>query len=226
MRKILIAGGSSGIGKAIIKQAKDTHFINFSRNEPNVDHDNIEHHQVDVTKDVLPDIEDLDGFIYCPGSINLKPINSLKEDDFMNDFKINVMGAVRIIKQYNRQLKKGHDPSILMFSTVAVQQGMPFHSSIAAAKGAVEGLTRSLAAEFAPTIRVNAIAPTITDTPLAKNILRNEKSRENISDNHPLKRIPEAAEMANLANFLMSDKARNISGQIYGVDGGMSSLRP
>ena len=186
---------------------------------------NLSQEVIDINIDELPPIEELDSIVYCPGSINLKPILQLKEEDFLNDFNINVMGAIKTIKSYLNIIKRGNDPSLLFFSTVAVNQGMPFHSSVSVAKGGVEGLTRSLAAELAPSVRVNCIAPTITRTDMAARILRNEKIEENIAQKHPIKKICEAKDISNMADFLISSKANKITGQIMRVDGGMSSLK-
>lgn len=226
MKRILIVGGSSGIGSEIINLNKDSaEIINLSRTQPAKMSANITHHSVDVLTQTLPDIEPIDSLIYCPGSINLKPITSLKEEDFLSDFNINVMGAVRVIQKYLKVLKKSENASILLFGTVAVEQGMPFHSSIAVAKAGVQALTRTLAAELAPAVRVNCIAPTITNTPLASGILRNEKSRANIEANHPLKRIPEPRNIASMASYLISEQAKFITGQVIGVDSGLSKLK-
>ena len=175
MRKILVIGGSKGIGNAIVSSLVDDNLVtNISRSAPLKPHTNLTHFNCDILTDDLPEIDELDALIYCPGSINLKPISRLKLDDFRNDFEINVIGAVKAIQHYLPSLKKGNKPNILLFSTVAAKLGMPFHASVAAAKSAVEGLTKSLGAELAPTIRVNAIAPTVTDTDLASKLLRNE----------------------------------------------------
>ena len=169
--------------------------------------------------------EELDGLAYCPGSINLKPFKSLKEQDYIDDFKINALGSVKVINQYLPNLKKVEKSSIVLFSTVAVQTGMPYHASIAMAKGAVEGLTRSLAAEFAPKIRVNAIAPSLTDTPMASKLLSNEEKKETSAKRHPLNSVGKAEEIANAAYFLLTDQSNWVTGQIFHIDGGMSSLR-
>ena len=225
MGKILIIGGSKGIGASLLeKLVADNEVINFSRSEP-VSNQNLTHYNIDVIRDELPDLDDISNIVYCPGSITLKPISSLKIEDFKNDFEINVLGAVKVIKQYLRSLKKAENASILLFSTVAVAQGMPFHSSIAVAKAGVEGLTKSLAAELAPNIRVNCIAPSVTDTPLASGILRNEKAIENIKNRHPLKRILDADDISNMAEFLLLNKSKGITGQIIGIDAGLSSLK-
>lgn len=226
MKKILVIGGSKGIGNAIINSlVNNNKVINISRTAPLLSNTNLTHHQCDILIDDLPEIEAIDTLIYCPGSINLKPISRLKLDDFREDFEINVIGAVKAIQHYLPSLKKGNNPSILLFSTVAAKLGMPFHASVAAAKSAVEGLTKSLGAELAPTIRVNAIAPTVTDTDLASKLLRNERLIEGIKERHPLKKFLKPNEVADLATFLISDKAASISGQIFELDCGIVSFK-
>jgi NAD(P)-dependent dehydrogenase (short-subunit alcohol dehydrogenase family) len=170
--------------------------------------------------------EELHGIAYCPGTIVLKPFQRLSVEDFMQDYRINLLGAVKVIQACLKQLKKSSSgASIVLFSTVAVQTGMAFHASVASAKGAVEGLTRSLAAEFAPRIRVNAIAPSLTDTPLAQALLSSDAKRKASADRHPLRRIGSAEEMARLAAHLLSDDAAWMTGQILHLDGGMGALR-
>jgi 3-oxoacyl-[acyl-carrier protein] reductase len=225
MSKILIIGATKGIGHEILKQFSDKSCVSISRSEPISSIPNHLHYSLDVIKDELPEIDDISSIIYCPGTINLKPIGSLKLDDFTNDFEVNVLGAVKVIKKYFRPLSKKENASILLFSTVAVEQGMPFHSSIAVAKGGIEGLTKSLAAEFAGKIRVNCIAPTITNTPLAAGILRNEDAIERVSQKHPSKQINLPEDVAAMATFLINDSAKNITGQIMHIDGGMSTLK-
>lgn len=218
-KRVLIVGGNTGIGAALNEQlkAEGAETILISRNQGGLD--------VSEETPNFPAIEGaIDALVYCPGSINLKPFRGLKLSDFQHDMNVNYFGAVKTIQNYLPNLKEAQHASILLFSTVAVQKGMPFHSSIAGAKGAVEGLTRALAAELAPSIRVNCVAPSLTDTPLAEKLLRNEKQREGAEQRHPLKAIGEAKDIAHMANFLISDKARWMSGQIIGVDGGMSSL--
>lgn len=218
-KRVLIVGGNTGIGAALNEQlkAEGAETILISRNQGGLD--------VSEETPNFPAIEGaIDALVYCPGSINLKPFRGLKISDFQHDMNVNYFGAVKTIQNYLPNLKEAQHASILLFSTVAVQKGMPFHSSIAGAKGAVEGLTRALAAELAPSIRVNCVAPSLTDTPLAEKLLRNEKQREGAEQRHPLKAIGEAKDIAHMANFLISDKARWMSGQIIGVDGGMSSL--
>jgi 3-oxoacyl-[acyl-carrier protein] reductase len=226
MKNIIVIGGSKGIGNAILTSLLDQNKVyNISRTAPDISHNNLTHHSLDILQDELPSIENVDTLIYCPGSINLKPISRLKLDDFRNDFEINVIGAVKAIQHYLPSLKKGNKPSILLFSTVAAKLGMPFHASVAAAKSAVEGITKSLGAEFAPNIRVNAIAPTVTDTDLASKLLRNDRMIENITERHPLKKYLQPSEVADLANFLISDKAASISGQIFELDCGIVSFK-
>lgn len=226
MKHILIIGGSKGIGASIINTLIDSHRItNFSRTAPNLSHSNLTHYNLDVVKDSLPEIESLDGLVYCPGSINLKPFNRLSIQDFKNDFEINVLGAVKTIQHYLSALKQGKNPSIVLFSSVASKLGMPFHASIASAKSSIEGLVKSLGAEFAPFIRINAVAPTITDTTLAKNILRNEKMREKMLERHPLKKYLNPDDVANMVIFLLSEKSNSMSGQVFELDCGLVSLK-
>lgn len=226
MKTFIIIGGSKGIGNAIVNELSETHkIINISRTAPEASHTNVTHYSCDILTDDLPDIENVDGLIYCPGSINLKPISRLSLDDFRTDFEINVVGAVKAVQKYLPQLKKGSKPSMLLFSTVASKLGMPFHASVSASKSAVEGLVKSLGAELAPTIRVNAIAPTVTDTQLASKLLRNERMIENITERHPLKKFLNPEEVAATAAFLMSDKAASFSGQIFEMDCGIVSFK-
>jgi NAD(P)-dependent dehydrogenase (short-subunit alcohol dehydrogenase family) len=226
MKTILIIGGSKGIGNAIVNELTQNHkVINISRTVPEEASNNLQHYSCDILSDELPEIEELDGLIYCPGSINLKPISRLSLDDFRTDYEINVIGAVKAIQKYLPQLKRGTNPAMLLFSTVAAKLGMPFHASVAASKSAVEGLVKSLGAELAPTIRINGIAPTVTDTQLASKLLRNEKMIENITQRHPLKRFLTPEEVATTAAFLMSDKAASFSGQIFEMDCGIVSFK-
>ena len=226
MKTIVVIGGSRGIGKAIVNTLLESHrVINISRTSPESQHSNLTHYNCDILTDELPDLDSIDGLVYCPGSINLKPISRLSLDDFRADFEINVVGAVKSIQKYLPQLKKGVKPSILLFSTVASKLGMPFHASVATSKSGVEGLVKSLGAELAPTIRVNAIAPTVTDTELASKLLRNEKMIENITERHPLKKFLNPEEVAATAAFLLSDKAASFSGQIFEMDCGIVSFK-
>ncbi len=226
MKNIVIIGGSKGIGHAILlHQLESNKVYNISRNAPAITHPNLQHYSLDVLQDALPEIENIDTLIYCPGSINLKPIGSLSIDDFRNDFEINVIGAVKTIQKYLPVLKKGINPSIVLFSTVAAKLGMPFHASIATAKAGVEGLVKSLGAELASVIRVNAIAPTITETSLSAGILRNDRMKENMMERHPMKNYLKPEEVAEMANYLISDHAKSISGQVFEMDYGIVTFR-
>lgn len=226
MGKYIVVGGSKGIGNAIVNNLLVNHeVINISRTIPEYSHDNLTHYNCDVISDDLPDINEADGLVYCPGSINLKPINRLSINDFKNDFEINVIGAVKTVQKYLPILKNGTNPSIVFFSTVASDLGMPFHASVAASKSAVEGLTKSLGAELAPTVRVNAIAPTVTDTDLASKLLRNDRMIENMKERHTLKKYLQPKEVADMATFLLSEKAASLSGQIFKMDCGITSFK-
>jgi NAD(P)-dependent dehydrogenase (short-subunit alcohol dehydrogenase family) len=167
----------------------------------------------------------LDGLVYFPGSITLKPFHRLTEEDFLNDFRINCLGAVAVLQAALPALKAAPTASVVLFSTIAVAQGLSFHASIAAAKGAVEGLTVSLAAELAPRIRVNAIAPSLTDTPLAGNLLNSDVKKEAAAKRHPLQQVGAAEDVAQLVIFLLSDASKFFTGQLLRPDGGLSSVR-
>ena len=227
MKTFVIIGSTSGIGLSITqKLIQNNRVFGVSRREHSeVNHTNYTHFSFDLLEDswdTIPFPEQIDGLVYCPGSIQLKPLKMLTDKVIREDMEINFFGAINCIKALSDRLQQ--NSSILLFSTVAVQQGMPFHASISSAKGAIEGLTRSLAAEFAPKVRVNAIAPSIVDTPLAKRLLNNDRKRELISDKHPLKRVGEVEDISELACFLLSASASWITGQIIGVDGGKSSI--
>jgi len=226
MKTIVVIGGSKGIGKEIVNTMLAHHkVINISRTAPEILHANLVHFNCDILTDELPDLEHVDSLVYCPGSINLKPISRLSLDDFRSDFEINVLGAVKSVQKYLPQLKQGNNPSILLFSTVASKLGMPFHASVATSKSAIEGLIKSLGAELAPVIRVNGIAPTVTNTDLASKLLRNDKMIENITQRHPLKRFLNPKEVAETAEFLLSNKAAAFSGQIFEMDCGIVSFK-
>lgn len=226
---ILIIGASRGIGKDLAERliAKGKPVITVSRSGegPTGAQANM---QADVVaeglpQDQLPDT--LGGVVYCPGTIDLKPLRSLKVDDLRHALEVNLVGAFRVAQATADRLKKVPGSSMIFFSTVAVGQGMSFHATVAAAKGGVEGLTRSLAAELAPTVRVNCIAPSLTNTPLAERLLSSPEKEKAAADRHPLKRVGQAQDIAALAAFLLSDEAGWITGQVIGVDGGMSALR-
>ena len=230
MKTYIVVGGTSGIGLETTKLLSNNNRVAvISREKKNIDGlTNVDFYPANITKtiDELPNIEGkINGIVYCPGTINLKPMKSLRIEDFQNDFEVNLLGAVKVINKYFNNLKLAEKASIVLFSTVAVQTGMPYHASVASAKGAVEGLTRSLAAEFAPAIRVNCIAPSITNTPLAEKLLNNETKLKASEDRHPLKRIGSALEIAELTTFLLSDNSGFITGQIIKIDGGISSVK-
>ena len=231
MKNYLIIGGSSGIGNELaiqLSQSGNQVFATFNKSEPKNENAHIQFHQLNVLEetlslDFLPD--ELAGLVYCPGSINLKPFERIKPADFETDYKLQVIGAIKIIQSVLSRLKKSENASIVLFSTVAVQTGLPYHTQVSASKGALEGLTKALAAELAPLIRVNCIAPSLTDTPLAASLLNTEQKKEANALRHPLKRIGTTEDIANMAAFLLSQKASWITGQILHVDGGMSSLK-
>ena len=229
-KNILIIGASSGIGLAIaqILQAEGASLFTASRRAPQGIQS--QHSTWDVTQpveglfDALPDT--LHGLVYAPGSINLKPFQRFSLADFQADFNVNVLGAVAAIQANLARLRKAGGASIVLFSTVAVQTGMGFHASIATAKGAVEGLTRSLAAELAATkIRCNAIAPSLTDTPLAASLLSSDEKREASNKRHPIGRVGTPQDLAAVAKLLLSDEGSWITGQVLNVDGGMGRLK-
>jgi NAD(P)-dependent dehydrogenase (short-subunit alcohol dehydrogenase family) len=229
-KRILIAGGSSGIGSAAVSMLSEKGYevtcacrrpeevlllpgvsaVAFDANEPNP---------------ALELPETLEGFVYFPGTITLKPFQRLGDDDFMHDLQVNLFGAIRLMRLALPALKKAEAASVVFFSTVAVQTGMPFHASIASAKGAVEGLARSLAAELAPRIRVNVIAPSLTNTPLAASLLSSEERAAAASKRHPLNRVGDPAEVAAMVEFLIGSDSGFVTGQVFRMDGGLSSVR-
>ena len=228
-KNILIIGGSSGIGLALAEQlAPHNKVFIASRSGDAVQHLDIQHISYDATQDDLDTSqlpEELHGFIYCPGSINLRPFKGLKLEAFHSDFEVNVLGAVRSLKSVLSHLSASGNAAVVLYSTVAVQTGMPFHSSVAASKGAIEGLTRSLAAEFAPKIRVNAIAPSLVDTPLASKFLNNEAKMDKANERHPLGRVGSAKEIAQATTFLLGEESSWMTGRVLQLDGGIGNLK-
>ena len=229
MKNYFIIGGSSGIGKALVTLlSTQGHKVYTTYNQhPIEESEQIVAKQLDVMQelpamDFLP--ETLDGYAFCPGSIELKPFMRIRPESFTSDFTFQVGGAIKTLQMALPRLKAARQSSIVLFSTVAVQTGFNFHTQVAASKGAIEGLTRSLAAEFAPAIRVNAIAPSITDTPLAAKLLSSEEKKEANAQLHPLKKIGLPEDIAEMAAFLLNDKSSWITGQIIPVDGGKSSI--
>ncbi|MEZ5275482.1 MAG: SDR family oxidoreductase [Opitutaceae bacterium] len=229
-KTILIAGGTSGIGLASAHLLKESgHRVICACRHPDAptDEPDLETLPFDAT-DPHPTLElpdSLDGCVYYPGTINLKPFHRLTDEDYLNDLQINLLGAVRLLRLALPGLKKADRSSVVLFSSVAVQTGLSFHASIASAKGAIEGLTRSLAAEWAPRIRVNAIAPSLTDTPLAQPFLNSEIKRTASEKRHPLNRVGSAQDTAKAVAYLLSDDSGFMTGQVLKLDGGLSALR-
>lgn len=235
MRTIAVIGDSKGIGLALRQRLleRGDQVIGVSRTGAQAEgnYTGLVFDAVAHPCDLSSFTDRLDGLVYCPGTIGLKPVRGVKPEQFMEDFKVNALGFLQSVQANLKLLKSaaaasdGGSPSVLGFSTVAVQTGMGFHASIAAAKGAVEGLVRTMSAEFAPDIRVNAIAPSLTDTPLAAGLLSNEAKREASAERHPLKRVASADDVAAMAAFLLSTDAAAITGQIMQVDNGLSAVR-
>lgn len=230
MRNILIIGAGKGIGLKSAQLLKDENLFTISRNlTPELESLGTHFFQLDVSTDDLSEVsllDELHGIVFCPGSINLRPFNRLSEVDFLADFNQNFMGAVKVIQKCLPALKKSKSASIVLFSTVAVKVGMPFHTSIAASKGAIEGFAKSLAAELAiANIRVNVIAPSLSDTSLAAQLLSTEEKRMASAKRHPLQRIGLPEDSANMVEFLLSDKSSWMTGQIIGIDGGLGNIK-
>lgn len=229
-KSIFIVGASSGVGHALaqsLQQQGATLFTAGRRQPEGIASTHLTWDVTQPTGDALKQLPDtLHGLVYCPGTINLKPFQRLNVSDYQQDLQVNVLGAVAAIHAAFPALKKSKNASIVLFSTVAAKLGMGLHSSVSVAKSAVEGLTKSLAAEWAVSnIRVNAIAPSLTDTPMAQFLLSDETKREAAQKRHPLSRYGTPHDIASMAAYLLSDQASWITGQIIGVDGGMGSLK-
>ena len=235
-KKILIFGATGSVGSSLTKLIKessmDAHLI--GKNEDEIsnlkDQTGFSYSIADVTdqnfiETIDKDLDGLEisGIAYCVGSIDLKPLNLVSKKDYLKSFELNLFPIVEIIKKYKDNLKKNKS-SIVLFSTVAVKQGFPNHSIISPVKASLEGLTVSLAAELAPNVRVNCIAPSLSKSKMAGKILSNPKIAEGIAKQHPLKRVGEGNDSAALARFLLSDESSWITGQIIGVDGGRSNV--
>jgi len=225
-KNILLIGGSHGIGFSVAEQMNADHNLYIaSRTKENLDNLDVNHIPFDATSDKL-DIdllpEEIHGFVYCPGSINLKPFKMMSLETFEEDMNINFFALVKVVKTIMPRLAE--NASMVFFSTVAMGKGMPYHTSVASSKGAIEGFGKSMAAEYAPKLRVNIVAPSLVDTTLAKRLLNNDKKKEANALRHPLKRVGEAVDIANTVIFLLSDKSSWMTGQVIGVDGGTSSL--
>ena len=226
-KNILLLGGSSGIGLSLVNQISQDHNVYVACRSNNSLPENVNYINYDVLNDELDSSlfpETIDSFIYLPGSINLRPFKSLSIESFKEDLEINFIGLIKSLKSVLKNLSASNSSSIVLFSTVAVQRGMPFHSSVSSSKGAIEGLAKSLAAELSPKIRVNVIAPSLVNTPLANRFLNNDIKIEKSANRHPLKRIGSASDIANLIDYLISDKSSWITGQIIAVDGGLSTI--
>lgn len=229
-KTILIVGASSGIGSTTAKLllADGNNVLSASRNNPDIN--GLNHYDVDIT-DSEPDLsfipEVLDGLVYTPGTINLKPFHRLSVDDFKTDLDVNLIGAIKVLQAAFKSLKKSENGSVVLFSTVAAKLGMNFHSSIATSKGAIEGLGKSLAAEWSMhKIRVNILSPSLTETPLAERLLANDDKKEASNKRHPIGRFGQPEDLAHMTTFLLSEKSSWITGQIIGIDGGVGSLKP
>ena len=235
-KKIIILGGSGAIGSSIARELIQKNYqpILISKNKEDLEliskKLDCQYFVCDVLdgeklNQTLKDLSDeIYGLAYCVGSINLKPLKLTKESDFIESYKINTLGAINAIKAVQENLLKNNG-SILLFSTVAVQQGFINHSIISTAKGAIEGLTLSLAAEFAPKIRVNCIAPSLTNAKMSQNMIKNENIKKAIEMMHPIPKIGEGADFAELGSYLLSENNKWITGQILHIDGGRSTLR-
>ncbi len=228
MKNILLIGGSYGIGLALAKLVQhDNKVFVASRTNASLAGMNVTHIPFDVLTDTIdPSLlpTTLDGLVYCPGSINLRPFKGIKPETFESDLQINFIGLVKVIQSVLPLLNASEQSSLVLFSSVAATMGMPFHTSVAASKGAIEGFAKALAAEYTPKIRVNVIAPSLTETPLADKFLNNEQKKEKSAERHPLKRFGQPDDLAQIAEFLLSDKSSWITGQVFHVDGGMSTL--
>lgn len=226
-KTILLIGGSYGIGAAIaLKLKENNNVIVASRSNENIP-EGVTHHTFDVLKDDISELdlpETIDGLVYCPGSINLKPFKMMSPETFKDDMELNFNSLVRVVHGLLPKLKNSEQASLVFFSTVAVKVGMPFHTSVAAAKGAIEGFAKALAAEYAPNFRVNVIAPSLTDTSLASKLLNSDAKKEKMAERHPLKKVGTTEDIAAMATFLLSDDSQWITGQVFGVDGGLSTL--
>jgi NAD(P)-dependent dehydrogenase (short-subunit alcohol dehydrogenase family) len=223
-KNIVLVGGNSGIGKAVATQLQENGATIFSYSRTGEGTAAIDFSTDFEELPGLPEI--IDGVVYCPGTINLKPFHRISIADFKQEMEVNFYGAIRLLQACLKGLKKSSSPSVVLYSTVAVQTGMGFHAGIASAKGAIEGLTRSLAAEWAPNkIRVNAIAPSLTETPLASALLSTPEKKEASDKRHPLGRVGRPEDIAEATVFLLSEKSSWMTGQILHLDGGMSHLK-
>jgi NAD(P)-dependent dehydrogenase (short-subunit alcohol dehydrogenase family) len=226
MKNILLIGASSAIAQKLSEDLNNDHFKIYTISRTALASANHYTYEGSITECNLPEFDfPIDGLVYFPGTINLKPFRSIKPSDVLLEFEINALGAFRCIQFYQKNLSMSEAASVVLFSSVAAQTGMPFHSSIAMSKAAIEGLTRSLAAELAPKIRVNCIAPSLTETPLASRLINTPEKIEQSGKRHPLQRIGNSNDIASMAAFLLSDNSSWMTGQVLKVDGGMSTLK-
>ena len=219
MKNILLVGASSKVSIDLFDNYKeDYNFIRLSRKDHDSDFKNF--NILDIL--TFPKIDSLDGIIYFPGSINLKPFKRIKIDDFQNDYNINVVGLLNVLSFYERSLN--NSSSIVMFSSVAAKVGMPFHSSIAMCKSAITSLSRTLAAEWSPKIRLNTISPSLFSSAMSEKFLKDDNMVERMSIKHPLNRVGSVSDISSMINFLISEQSSWITGQDFSVDGGMSTI--
>ena len=231
MSTFLVIGGSSGIGFQVVNDlAESGHIVyaSYCNKQVNITNPSVRYFQLNVLDenlifDQLP--EAIDGIVYCPGNVNLKPFSRIQPSEFSSDFNLQVLGAIKVIQAVLPKLKAAESASIVLFSTVAVKIGLSFHSLVSTSKGAIEGLTKALSAEFAPKIRVNCVAPSLTDTPLVEGLLNTEQKIEANAQRHPLKRIGNVKDISSVVTFLLSGHSSWITGQVFHVDGGMSSIK-
>lgn len=229
MSNYLIIGASSGIGMALASQlANEGHQVYGTYNRRASEIPLVRMHHLDITSQemdlsFLPDV--LEGLVYCPGLIDLKPFHRMKPAEFIDDYQVQVLGAIKVLQETYANLKKAEQASVVLFSTVAVQSGFPFHTKVSASKGAIEGFARALAAEWAPKVRVNVVAPSLTHTPLSKKLLNSEDKEKANAQRHPLRRIGNVEDMSNAAAFLLTRQSSWVTGQVLPVDGGISRLK-
>lgn len=227
-KNFLIVGGSNGIGRALTHQlieAGHNVYATYHKNAVNDENISYQFYSVEENNELINLPEIIHGIAYCPGTIDLKPVSRITPEQMVQDYKIQVVGAFNVLKQVLPKLKQAEQASIVLFSTVAVNTGFPFHTLVACSKGAIQGMTTSLAAELAPKIRVNCIAPSITQTPLAQHILSTEEKVNVNAQRHPLKTIGQPEDIASMAAFLITDQSKWITGQVMHIDGGMSKLK-
>jgi NAD(P)-dependent dehydrogenase (short-subunit alcohol dehydrogenase family) len=231
MANYLIIGASSGIGQAVARNLLSqghSVFGTFNTHPIDNQNSNLSTEKFNVLEDKLDEAwlpKIIDGLVYCPGSIHLRPFERIKSSDFIQDFQLQVIGAIEVMQWVLPKLKLSEHASVVLFSSVAAQMGLTFHSQVSLSKGAIEGLVRALAAEYSPRIRFNAVAPSLTDTPLANALVNSDQKREANAQRHPMKRIGTAEDIAAMVEFLLSTKSSWVTGQVMHVDGGISSLK-